>query len=76
MGEKDKTKDETPAAPVQDQSADAPSSEQVEAPETAKSFKVDVERALERETQDGKGDEDPGDSDWISYATDGVEKED
>lgn len=35
----------------------------------------EVKRALERETHDGKGDEDPGPSDWISYATEGVEKE-
>lgn len=43
--------------------------------ETARSFKVDVDRALERETQDGKGDEDPGPSDFVSFATEGVEKE-
>jgi hypothetical protein len=43
--------------------------------ETANSYKVDVKRALERETQDGKGDEDPGPSDWNGFATDGVEKE-
>jgi hypothetical protein len=46
-----------------------------EAPDTAKPVKADVERALARETQDGKGEEDPGPSDWISYATEGVEKE-
>lgn len=46
-----------------------------EAPETAESFKDDVKRALERETQDGKGDEDPGPSDWNGFATEGVEKE-
>lgn len=45
-------------------------------PFVAKSYKVDVERALERETHDGPGDEEPGESDWISYATEGVEKED
>lgn len=47
-----------------------------ELPFVAKSYKVDVERALERETHDGPGDEEPGESDWISYATEGVEKED
>lgn len=46
-----------------------------EAPETAESFKVDVKRALERETQDGKGDTDPGPSDFQGFATEGVEKE-
>jgi hypothetical protein len=30
---------------------------------------------LQRETDDGKGDEDPGESDWKGYATDGVEVE-
>lgn len=43
--------------------------------ESADPVKADVKRALERETQDGKGDEDPGPGDWISYATEGVEKE-
>lgn len=47
-----------------------------EAPETAKAYKVDVKRALQRSTDDGKGDEDPGESDFISYATEGVERED
>lgn len=45
-------------------------------PKTAKSYKVDVKRALKRETDDGPGDEDPGESDFVSYATDGVEVED
>jgi hypothetical protein len=44
--------------------------------ETADPVKVDIKRALERETQDGKGDEDPGPSDFQGFATDGVEKED
>jgi hypothetical protein len=43
--------------------------------ETAHSYKVDVSRALERQTDDGKGDEDPGPSDWNGYATNNVEKE-
>jgi hypothetical protein len=42
---------------------------------TAKSVKADVARALKRETFDGKGDEDPGPSDWNGFATEGVEKE-
>lgn len=42
-------------------------------PDTANSYKVDVQRALSRETSDGKGDEDPGPSDWNGYATEGVE---
>jgi hypothetical protein len=45
------------------------------APDTAKSFQVDVSRALQRETHDGKGDEEPGESDWQGYATEGVEQE-
>lgn len=44
--------------------------------ETADPVKIDIKRALERETQDGKGDEDPGPSDFQGFATDGVEKED
>jgi hypothetical protein len=35
----------------------------------------DVAMALQRDTQDGKGDGDLPDSDFNSYATDGVEKE-
>jgi hypothetical protein len=60
--------------PIHD-AAKAASQATTDAPETADSFKVDVKRALERETQDGKGDEDPGPSDWISFATEGVEEE-
>lgn len=47
-----------------------------ELPFAAKAYKVDVQQALERETQDGPGDEDPGLSNWQGYATDEVEKED
>lgn len=43
--------------------------------DTANSYKVDVKRALDRETDDGKGDTDPGESDFVSFATDDVEKE-
>lgn len=46
----------------------------VQAPDVADSHD-DVEHALARETQDGKGEEDPGPSDWNGYATDGVEVE-
>lgn len=46
-----------------------------QAPETADPVEDDVQHALSRETQDGKGDEDPGPSDWNGYATDGVEVE-
>lgn len=45
-------------------------------PFAAKSFKVDVKRALERETQDGPGDDEIPESDWQGYATEGVEVED
>lgn len=47
-----------------------------EVPFTARAVRGDISTALERETQDGKGDEDPGESDWVSYATDDVEKSD
>ena len=51
--------------------------EVVESIETAKhSDKTDVPAALKRETQDGAGEEDPGPSDFESFATEGVEKED
>jgi hypothetical protein len=43
--------------------------------ESADPVKADVKRALARETQDGKGDEDPGPSDFVSFATEGVEEE-
>jgi|SRR5215211_105870 len=46
-----------------------------EVPEIASSYKADVKRALARQTDDGKGDDDPGDSDFESFATEGVEKE-
>jgi hypothetical protein len=36
----------------------------------------DVAAALERETDDGPGDDDPGEGDFNSYATENVEKED
>lgn len=51
-------------------------SQELSAPETADPVKVDIKRALDRETQDGKGDEDPGPSDFQGFATEGVEKED
>lgn len=35
----------------------------------------DVAAALERETDDGPGDEEPGEGDFQSYATEGVEQE-
>lgn len=59
--EEDETEDEVPSG---------------ELPFVAESDEDDVYSALERETHDGPGDEDPGESDWISYATEGVEKED
>lgn len=46
-----------------------------EIPFEAKSVKRDVKRALERETDDGKGDEDVPESDWDSFATKNVEVE-
>lgn len=36
---------------------------------------TDVDQALERETHDGKGDDEPGESDFKGYATEGVEQE-
>lgn len=49
----------------------------VKAPEKARAYdKSDVKRALERETDDGPGDLDSlPESDWVSYAEDGVEVE-
>lgn len=47
-----------------------------EVPFEAKSIKADVKRALERETQDGKGDDEVPESDWDSYATKNVEVQD
>jgi hypothetical protein len=35
----------------------------------------DVAAALERDTDDGPGDEEPAETDFQSYATEGVEKE-
>lgn len=68
------------STPVHDELAKATVDDEDEedetAPEKAKAYKADVGRALDRETQDGQGDEDPGPSDFISYATEGVEKED
>lgn len=48
-----------------------------EAPEKARAYdRFDVKRALERQTDDGPGDLDQlPESDWISYAEDGVEVE-
>lgn len=46
-----------------------------DAPHMADSYDEDVQQALNRSTQDGKGDEDPGESDWNGYATEGVEVE-
>jgi hypothetical protein len=37
--------------------------------------RTDVKSALKRETDDGKGDEEPGESDFAGYATEGVEQE-
>ena len=36
----------------------------------------DVQAALERETDDGKGDDEPGESDFQGFATEGVENDD
>lgn len=58
------------AAEAEDESQGGPTGEP---PKVARSYQVDVSRALERKTHDGPGDEDPGPSDWQGYATDGVE---
>lgn len=36
----------------------------------------DVQAALERQTDDGKGDDEPGESDFQGFATEGVENDD
>jgi hypothetical protein len=68
-------KDSGDAEDSEDSEDEEEDTEELTAPETAKAYKVDVQRALERETADGKGDEDPGPSDWNGYATEGVEEE-
>lgn len=41
---------------------------------TAENFdETDVPNALERHTDDGQGEDEPGEGDFESYATDGVE---
>jgi hypothetical protein len=45
-------------------------------PEVPNFDETDVENALERQTDDGKGDDDPDEGDFDSYATDGVEQGD
>jgi hypothetical protein len=48
-----------------------------DAPETAESVdEEDVKSSLERTTFDGKGDDDPGDSDFQSFANENAEVED
>jgi hypothetical protein len=61
--------------PIGDQTAKdlAFQSDDFEPPDTADAVDDDVENALQRETQDGKGDDDPGESDWKGYATENVE---
>jgi hypothetical protein len=61
----DESKDVTPAAPTQ------------QAPQNpAQHDETDVAAALQRKTQDGKGDEEVPESDFQSFATEGVEKKD
>lgn len=50
--------------------------ELTEVPFVAKSIKKDVERALARTTDDGKGDDEVPPSNWRGYATNDVEVED
>lgn len=50
-----------------------PTEDDLKAPETAKSVKADIARALERETHDGKGDDEVPESNWNGFATEGVE---
>lgn len=50
--------------------------ELTEVPFAAKSYKVDVDRALARSTNDGKGDDEVPPSNWQGYATDDVEEQD
>lgn len=50
--------------------------ELTEVPFAAKSYKVDVDRALARSTNDGKGDDEVPPSNWQGYATDDVEVQD
>lgn len=50
-----------------------PTEDDLKAPETAKSVKADIARALERTTHDGKGDDEVPEGNWVSFATDDVE---
>lgn len=82
----DTSKESSPIADELQRAAEAKNSEESEeeqlepaeegTPFSAKAYKIDVDRALQRNTQDGPGDEDPGPSDWQGYATDEVEKVD
>lgn len=69
------------STPIGDQVAkdldeDDDDEELTEVPFVAKSYKVDVERALARTTQDGKGEDEVPPSNWQGYATDDVEVQD
>lgn len=66
------TKARNESTPIGDETAEALG---IEVPHTADPVDEDVEHALQRETHDGKGEEDPGESDWNGYATEGVEVE-
>lgn len=70
----------TPTPPSDTPIGDELASRQTVEPDPASTEDFDeaeeIKRALARETHDGKGDEDPGESDWVSYATDGVEVDD
>lgn len=61
------TKDETPVQPV-----DADKGVQLV---QVHHDETDVPAALERETQDGKGDDEVPPSDFVAFATEGVENE-
>lgn len=65
---------EVPVAEDEDDEVDIDFGDEV--PFEAKSIKADVKRALERQTDDGKGDDEVPESDWDSFATKNVEVED
>lgn len=71
--------DTTPSKPVEVSPDAAEASKPVQVspdiPRTAPDHDEDVSAALERKTQDGKGDEEVPESDFHSFATEGVEKE-
>lgn len=68
-------KDANPTEVSPDAESAAPPVENADVPSVPENHDdLDVERAKQRKTQDGKGDDEVPESDFDSFATDGVEK--